>query len=173
MDGTNNTQLDELRLRLDALVRQYAHPVERRIGYGNLRREYSTWGEGDTATTNIALVYETPGGSTAQINIAYDHGSGDFTYLERGLESKVVSRDVDEVMATVLAEVQGIPEKRLQTLRRQIERWHDQGKSRSEVFGEMNKLLQSEFIGGKITNQELRLGIHHAIQLRHEGEPGR
>ncbi len=169
MSDTNDSKLDELQQRLDVLVRQYAHPAERRIGYGNLRREYSTWGEGDKATTNIAIVYETPGGSTAQVNIAYNHGSGEFTYLERGLESKVVSRDVDEVMTTVLQEIQAIPEKRLRTLKRQIERWHEQGKSQSELFAEMNKLLQSEFIGGKITNQELRQGIHHAIRLRREG----
>ena len=52
----------------------------------------------------------------------------------------------------------------------QIRRWVTEGASRRQVFGEMNKLLQSEFIGGKITNTELRNGIKYAIELSRAGQ---
>ena len=48
-----------------------------------------------------------------------------------------------------------------------------QGKSRSEVFAELNKLLQNEFIGGRLTNAELKGAIQYAIKVKsREGAPG-
>ncbi len=42
---------------------------------------------------------------------------------------------------------------------------------RSEMFGEMNKLLQTEFLGGRIANEELKAGIQHIVKThsRHVG----
>ena len=166
----HEARLQDMKDRLEGLLGQYAHPVEKRIAFGNIRKEYSTWGTGENATTNIAIVYETPGGSTAQINIAFDHVAGAFTYLDRGLEARKVSESVDEVMGMIEEEVRAIPAKRMKLLREQIRRWTGEGASQRQVFGEMNKLLQSEFIGGKITNSELRNGIRYAIELRREHE---
>jgi hypothetical protein len=165
MSEGHAAKIEELKARLERVLGQFAHPAERRIGYGNIRKEYSTWGTGENATTNIAVVYETPGGSTAQVNIACDHAEGTFTYLDRGLETRKVSTHGDEVMRMLQDEIQAIPGKRMSILREQIRRWVTEGASRRQVFGEMNKLLQSEFIGGKITNAELRNGIKYAIEL--------
>jgi len=41
--------------------------------------------------------------------------------------------------------------------------WLAEGKTRSEMFGEMNKLLQTEFLGGRIANEELKAGIQHIV----------
>ena len=32
------------------------------------------------------------------------------------------------------------------------------------MFSEMNKLLQNEFLGGRITNEELKAGIQHIVK---------
>ena len=68
----------------------------------------------------------------------------------------------------IAQEVRGIPERRLQRLHAQIESWCGEGMGQSAVFAEMNKLLQSDFLGGSITQRELKLGIMHAIELRRQ-----
>ena len=44
-----------------------------------------------------------------------------------------------------------------------IDIWLSEGKTRREMFSEMNKLLQNEFLGGRITNDELKAGIQHIV----------
>jgi hypothetical protein len=56
----------------------------------------------------------------------------------------------------------------MRSLQEQIESWYEEGKCQRELFAEMNKLLQSDFLGGSITQRELKLGIKHAIELRRD-----
>jgi hypothetical protein len=159
VEERNASKFEELRERLDELIGGYRYPEERRIGYGNLRQEYSNWHKGGSTTTNVAIVYETPGGSTAQINITYDDGDDRFSYLEHSRGVPVSTASVERVIGVVAA----IPRKRRTVLFSQVETWCAEGKA---VFEELNKLLQSEFLGGRINHVELREGINHAIECR-------
>jgi hypothetical protein len=161
--------LDWLREHLDAAIRSYCDNPERRIGHGNLRHEYSQWRKQSESPTNIAIVYETPGGSTTQINITYDPATQTFSYLDHDLESRVESHDPGQVLHMIQEHVGDIPEKRQRQLQATIDLWVSQGMSRSELFGQLNRLLQAEFLGGRITTGELQKGIQYAIRRYAEG----
>jgi len=160
--------LAEFKQRLDELVGSVTHPRERRIAYGNLRHEYSEWGSGDGKSTNIAVIYETPGGSTVQINVT--HENGQFSYLHADTGDKTTTPDPSIPLHMIAEEVREIPDRRLARLQQQIEAWCQQGLCQRDMFAEMNKLLQSDFLGGSITQRELKLGIKHAIDLRRAAE---
>ncbi len=168
--GTHGSSLQHLRAQLDELIASCTTIRERRIGYGNLRCESSNWHRADEEITNIALIYETPGGSTCQINVAYDHHSGQFTYLGDELNTTVTTSDSQEVLAMLNQQIRAIPQKRLSFLRQQIDHWMDEGKTRRQLFAELNKLLQTEFLGGRISTTELRDGIQYAL-ARHTPVP--
>jgi hypothetical protein len=153
---------------LDELVHAVSHPRERRIAYGNLRHEYSDWTAGGEQSTNIAVIYETPGGSTVQINVT--HENGEFAYLAPDSGDRVTTPDPDAALQMIAQEVREIPERRARRLREQVESWCQQGLCQRDMFAEMNKLLQSDFLGGSITQRELKLGIKHAIDLRRADE---
>jgi hypothetical protein len=161
--------LAEFRQKLDDLVDSVSHPRERRIAYGNLRHEYSDWGSGDEASTNVAVIYETPGGSTVQINVTFEHG--EFSYLDPHDGEKITVTDPHTPLQMIAHEVRDIPERRLARLREQIDTWCAEGLCQRDMFAEMNKLLQSDFLGGSITQRELKLGIKHAIDMRRAAEP--
>jgi hypothetical protein len=161
--------LAEFRQKLDELVDSVNHPRERRIAYGNLRHEYSEWGSGDETSTNVAVIYETPGGSTVQINVT--HEDGEFSYLDPSDGSRIATTDPHPPLQMIAHEVREIPERRLARLREQVESWCAQGLCQRDMFAEMNKLLQSDFLGGSITQRELKLGIKHAIDMRRAAEP--
>lgn len=153
--------LEVFERELEELLAEHRHPAERRIRYGNLRCELSGAGEN---MTNAAVVYETPGGSTTQINVLCDEEAGSFSYLSKDLETTEVSEDPLEVMAMIRHHADAIPAKRLTALFNQIDVWLAEGKTRSEMFGELNKLLQTEFLGGRIANEELKAGIQHIVR---------
>jgi hypothetical protein len=158
-----------LQERLDVAVSSYCNNPERRIGHGNLRHEVSQWRRKAEGPTNIAIVYETPGGSTTQINITYDPVTQTFSYLSRDLEAKVECHDPAQVLHMIEEHVNLIPEKRQRQLQAQIDLWVEQGMSRSELFAQLNRLLQAEFLGGRITTGELQKGIQYAIRRYSEG----
>lgn len=160
--------LATFRERLDELVNSVNHPRERRIAYGNLRHEYSEWGSGDEKSVNVAVIYETPGGSTVQINVTYENGM--FSYLTPDGGERVSTPDPNVTLQMIAREVREIPERRLSRLRQQIEAWCEEGLCQRDMFAEMNKLLQSDFLGGSITQRELKLGIKHAIDIRRSAE---
>lgn len=160
--------LEWFRRELDKAIASYQSPQERRVGYGNLRHEYSTWKKEDEEITNIAVIYETPGGSTTQLNITYHHDDHTFTYLDADLGSQLTTDDPREALHAVEHHVRQIPEKRRAQLSSQVNAWMDEGKSKREVFSELNKLLQEQFLGGRITTGELKAGIQHAIKLKAE-----
>ena len=163
MTESKRDTLAEFKELLDRIVSGYQRPEERRIAYGNLRHEYSEYSKDDTPSVNIAVIYETPGGSTTQLNITYDGATGSYTYLDRDLENHVVCHDPCQVIATIEESIAEIPGKRARQLLSQIDSWMDMGKGRYEIFGELNKLLQTEFLGGRITTHELKEGIQHVV----------
>jgi len=158
--------LVEFKDRLDKFIGSFTHSRERRIAYGNLRHEYSEWSSDGQASTNVAVIYETPGGSTVQINVAYE--DGEFWYLHPKTEEKVTTAHPDKPLHMIAEEVRQIPERRLVRLRAQVDAWCGKGMDTRELFAELNKILQSDFLGGAMTQRELKLGIKHAMGLRRQ-----
>jgi len=155
-----------LRAELDQILESYQRPPERRIGYGNLRHEYSEWKDANGLTTNIAVIYESPGGSTTQLNITYDHEGGLFSFLDHRLDDRVSTADPREVLHAIEHEVTGIPAKRVGTLHKQIGIWMQEGKSRSELLAELNKIFQNEFLGGRMTAAELKDAVQYVVKMQ-------
>lgn len=158
--------IEWLRKELDQILATYQTPHERRVGFGNLRHEYSTWKREGEEVTNIAIIYETPGGSTTQLNITYNHQDGSFTYLDSELGDCVITHDGRDALEVIHAHVVEIPTKRQDALNRQVDAWMGEGKTSSEVFAELNKLLTNEFLGGRVTTMELKSAIQHAIKRK-------
>lgn len=159
---------EELRRWLDVFIAGLQHPQERRIGYGNVRHEYSDWRDGEDDTTNVAIIYEIPGGSTCQLNISFTHSNCLFTYLDPETGQRVETDRVEDIKRLVQSEIERIPPKRLQSLLVQVDRWIGEGMSRSDVFAQLNKLLQAEFLGGRINNKELQAAVRHVVQRAQE-----
>src|SRR6476469_7108335 len=114
---------DEFMAGLRVLIAPYAGKVE----YGNLRSQASDWDTGEgPRITNVAIVYETPGGSTDQINVSFDHGCGLFSVLDDE-RAEYQTADPAEALACLRARVLVIPEKRLGHLRDEIKRQMDSG----------------------------------------------
>lgn len=162
-DRAHPDGLENLKTELQELVSSCTTVQERRIGYGNLRCEFSNWHRDEEKVTNIAIIYETPGGSTCQLNVHYDHQTDEFSFLDEELENTVVAEGPHEALQMVAGHVRSIPRRRLELLKEQIDSWIGQGKTRSQLFGELNKLLQAEFLGGRISTTELKKGIEYAL----------
>lgn len=161
---TDRDAFQILKEKLDKVIIACQQPEERRIGYGNIRHEYCEWCREDEKDTNIAVIYETPGGSTTQINVSYNHTSGEFNYLDEDLESTIITHDPNQVLQYIEDHMRQIPGKRLVQIEKTIDSWVLQGKGRSEIFAELNKLLQTEFLGGRVNNNELKHGIQHLVR---------
>lgn len=156
---------------LEALVgriQELIGPYAGRIEYGNLRSRIDDWdcGDGDP-TTNLALVYETPGGSTDQINICYHHTRRLFTVIDEH-EGEVGTNAVEEVVERVEPRVLGIPQKRIDVLFAEVRRVIDDGQNTAGLFGHLNRILQSEFRGGGITHLEFKEAMTYAVQYMKE-----
>jgi hypothetical protein len=154
---------DKFKARLDELIGSYQTPPDRRIGYGNLRHSYSSWESGGECCTNIAVIYETPGGSTTQLNYSFDHNTGEFSFLDHDLETPRETADPEQVFNHINEHIATITEKRLTQVRAVVDAWLNEGKDTGQVFAEFNKLLQSEFLGGRINTAELKAGIQHVV----------
>src|SRR5438105_326578 len=161
---------DSFMAGLRALISPYAGKVE----YGNLRSQSSDWDTGaGPRITNIAIVYETPGGSTDQINVSFDHGPARFSVLDdAGAECQTTSPE--EVLAHIRPRIVGIPEKRLRHLHDEIRRQMDTGTPPAGVVGHLNRLMNSELRGGTITHLEMRDAMTFAVQYaKNSLSPGR
>lgn len=158
-------ELQALCARIQETIRPYAGRVE----YGNLRIRISDWdcGQGEPIT-NIALVYETPGGSTDQINVSYSHQSRIFALVDAS-EGEFITSSADCVLETIHPRITGIPEKRREHLCAEIRRQVDAGSSTAGVFGQLNRFMQSEFKGGTITHIEMRDAMTYAVQYMKGG----
>ena len=147
--------------RLNQLLQPYIGKLE----YGDLRSQESSWGEGADQVTNIALVYETPGGSTDQVNLTFYHGSGQFALLDPATQEETSVADLETLFGLLEPQVQAIPERRQERLRDDVNRWIEQGLSRMAISQELNKYhhSQTEFKGGSITPHELGVALKYAI----------
>ncbi len=155
--------LQKVMTGVEDLVNSHTRVEEQRITYGNLRYECSGWEGNEQSVTNIAIIYETPGGSTCQVNVEYDHQTAEFSFLGDELERTVVTNAPEQVLAMVDSHVRAIPRRRLEQLHKQIDSWVAEGKTRRQLFGEFNKLLQAEFLGGRISTNELKQGIRYTL----------
>jgi hypothetical protein len=162
--GDGPEPLVTLREWLDRHIASVQHPQERRIGYGNVRHEYSEWGSGADRITNIAIIYEIPGGSTCQLNIDYNHAADRFSFLDPETCTRIDTEDLHVVMRLIESEVTAIPTKREDSLFTHVESLTRGGMRRSDIFAELNKLLQGEFLGGRINNRELKSAVQHVVR---------
>ena len=154
---------------LCARIQEYIGPYAGRVEYGNLRCRISDWDCGSGApVTNIALVYETPGGSTDQINISFNHETGEFILVDAH-EGEWSTRSVDAVLECIGPRVCGIPQKRFDHLCDEIRRQVDGGSNTAGLFGALNRMMQSEFKGGGITHLELRDAMTFAVKYMKNG----
>jgi len=153
--------LDELKPSLDELLQ----PMEGKVEYGNLRRKESGWEEEGQRVTNVAIVYETPGGSTDQINVTCYHQDQHFTILESETGEETSFQDIQALLAEIKRQVERIPAKRLALLRGAVDRWIQEGKTRMQIIRELNKFHRTveEFKGGTITPAELSAASRYAI----------
>jgi hypothetical protein len=142
-------------------LRQEIAPYAGRVEYGNLRHKIDVWETGAGRITNVALVYETPGGSTDQINVSFDHEKAQFSVID---EAEHCTDCVEEVLARILPRVANIPVKRREAVCDEIRRQFDSGIGRAGLFGHITRYLQSDFKGGTITHQELQEAMRFAIQ---------
>jgi hypothetical protein len=150
--------LEALCSRIQDCIGRFAGRVE----YGNLRSKVDDWDCDDRGpVTNVALVYETPGGSTDQINVTYCHRSRTFAVVEEAGE--ITLMDVDQVLLSIEPRISGIPEKRLEHLRGEIRRQVDNGSNTAGLFGHLNRIMQSEFKGGTITHLEVKEAMTYAV----------
>ena len=154
-------------------LRELISPYAGKVEYGNLRAQSSDWDTGEgPRITNIAIVYETPGGSTDQINVSFDHGAACFSVLDdEGAEYETASPA--EALACIRPRVLGIPEKRLGHLQDEIKRQMDSGTPPAGVVGHLNRLMNSELRGGTITHLEMRDAMTFAVQYAKHGVSAR
>jgi hypothetical protein len=132
---------------------------DRSVAYGNLR--YQVWANG--ANTSIGIIYETPGGSTNQINIEFRADSSDFCVPSVAGAGEFVSADRSEILSVVEAHVRDVPHKRMEKLHAYIDSWVEEGRSRREVFERLNQLNYQDLKGGRITHEELAQACHYVV----------
>ena len=164
-----NTERCEVLAQLCARVQECIAPYAGRVEYGNLRCRIDEWDcDSEGHVTNIALVYETPGGSTDQINVSFEHKTETFVVVDAQAGERRTD-SVDDVLDCVAPRVHGIPQKRLDSLCEEIRRQIDGGSNTAGLFGALNRMMQSEFKGGGITHLELRDAMTYAVQYMKNG----
>lgn len=115
---SNHPRLD----RLLALLEAYLQPFLGQPEYGSLRLKTTTWITGqDDGITNVAIVYETPGGSTDQINISYEHAAAAFVVVE--VDGEHSRTDPEEVLDWLRPHVEALPRTRLANPRSRFRKW--------------------------------------------------
>jgi hypothetical protein len=154
---------DELRQLCDR-INDCMQPFAGRVEYGNLRSHISEFdcGNGEHVT-NIALVYETPGGSTDQINIEFRNPPGIYTLIDAH-EGERSTQCHDDVLLCVQGRIESIPIKRRETLEGEIRRQIDSGSNTMGLVGHLNRMMNSGFKGGTITHHEMRDAMTFAVQ---------
>jgi len=128
------------------------------VRYGNLRSQEF----GSEGVTSIALIYETPPGSTNQIQIRCEEAEQRFIIPDRDAETDVAIRDLDEAIRLVDLHIQDVPRQRACRIRDYIESWLEAGKDLAAVLEELNAMLHQEMRGGRITYDELAEACRYA-----------
>ncbi|MCS7224643.1 MAG: hypothetical protein NZ959_08835 [Armatimonadetes bacterium] len=137
-------------------------PYVGKVIYGNLRFDVSTWDEQGHRHANIAIVYETPGSSTNQINVTVDETTKEMIFVDG--EREVRTRNLEDVLQFVEKAVKDIPNRRMARLRANVDYWMTQGKTKAEVLAELNRMLRADLLGGTITHTELKASIQYCLQ---------
>jgi hypothetical protein len=134
---------------------------DRSIAYGNVR--YRQLGEGSGPLT-VGIIYETPGGSTNQINIEYDQTTGVYSLPHSdSSELEFESDDEAAVLEMVRTHVDEIPDKRKQKLHDYVDSKVEEGRPREAIFEWLNDLLHQDLKGGRITHDELAEGCQYVV----------
>jgi hypothetical protein len=151
-------------------IQECLAPYAGRIEYGNLRSKIDEWYHGDEGpVTNVALVYETPGGSTDQINISFHHQRCHFALVDVEFEDgEFTTACIDSLMERIRARVQSIPQKRREHLQGEIRRQLDSGMTTAGVVGHLNRMMNSGLHGGKMTHLEMRDAMTFAVKYLSE-----
>lgn len=149
--------LNDLQSRLE--------PIEGKIEYGNLRKQVSDWEDEKGKITNLAVIYETPGGSTNQINVSIHHAPASFWLLNEAASTEEEFQDPSEVLDRLEKQTLAIPEKRRTRLRSDIEDWCSNGRTQAEIFTTLKNLLHAEFRGAQITQEELNEATRFTIEM--------
>jgi hypothetical protein len=135
------------------------------IPYGNLRTDCTTWDGPDGLVTNLAIVYEVPGGSTNQLNISYCSSTGMYSYIKLDSHQECCSGSLDEVCEMVSQAVDLIPGIRHRRLAEDIDRWAASGMGQRELFQHLTTLLAMDDLrGGAITMAEMKDGITYILR---------
>ena len=103
MTGTS-VYTENFKMFVDRLRREIS-PYAGSPEYGYIRFRTDVWESGGVQITNIALVYDRPGGSTDQINVSFDYGTGFFALID---EEERLTADVEQVIAWILPRVKAI-----------------------------------------------------------------
>lgn len=133
--------------------------LDRSIAYGNVR--YQSWEDG--GHVNIGIIYETPGGSTNQINIEFDPNTGVFSLPHAHEPGDFHGSAVDGVLEMVHEHIKQIPEKRRERLEEYIDSWHSEDVPRMDIFERLNQLMFQDLRGGRITHGELAEACRYAV----------
>lgn len=158
--------IDEFLRELGLIIAEYQHSGrnfdagrDRSIGFGNVR--YRKWE--NSGRINIGIIYETPGGSTNQINIEYQPETGLYGLPHADSEGEFASIEEPAVLAMIRAHIEQIPEKRNERLCAYVDALLEEGRPRSYIFGWLNELLYQDLKGGRVTHGELAEACHYVV----------
>ena len=162
-----NEHMDEVLTSFLQNVQSLLEPVSGEVIYGNVRMKVtqSQW-EGDRPITNAAITYESPGGSTNQINVAYEHNTQKFRVLSASSGEEEFFDDPTPVIGRINDLVQSIPQVRMDRLKWDIDRWINDGKTRPQLLSTLSRLSQADsgLKGGGITHDELQEAARYIAQ---------
>ena len=167
MSEPAGTAFEGLVARLDRMMVPFAG----KVAYGNLRTRASEWDATGDKTLNLAVIYESPGGSTNQINIAYRPRVGTFLTVDPEDGKETETTEPEQVVELVSRHIDTIPGYRLERLYQQIDEWQEAGYSRPHILAELNLMLQSKFRGGSVTQEELKKGLRYAVAALRGDKP--
>lgn len=148
-------------------VQSLLEPVSGVVTYGNVRMKVtqSRW-EGDRPITNAAITYESPGGSTNQINVTYEHNTQQFRVLSASSGDEELFADPTPILQRIADLVQSIPQVRMDRLKWDLDRWINDGKTKSQLVSTLSRLSQADsgLKGGGITQDELKEAARYIAQ---------
>ena len=155
---------DERWEQLKRLLRQAVGEQVGRVEFGNLRMEVYDADGTESDNARIAMAFEVPGGSTNQFAVSFEHG--EFAMLDSLADQVLRLSDPEQVVAHLRAQVEQIPEYRINRLHHDIDQLIAAGATRQGVLEELNRLLRlgTEFRGGSLTLEELTDACHFTAQ---------
>ncbi len=142
-------------------------PVSGLVGFGNVRMKVTrTTLDSDRTITNCAITYESPGGSTNQINVVFEHSTSQFRVLNDESGEEELFSVSTPIVAKLAQLIQDIPRIRMDRLKWDIDRWIADGKSRAQILMTLSRMLQADsgLRGGGITQDELNEASRYLAQ---------